>query len=57
MKKVDIILAHMKEDCAEIIEFTQGLDEEQFINNALVRKAVCMSLINGENGHWQKNKA
>jgi uncharacterized protein with HEPN domain len=46
MKKVEIILLHIKQDASEIQDFIQGLNEETFVTNLLVRKAVCMSLIN-----------
>ena len=46
MKKIEIILLHIKQDASEIQDFIQGLDRESFVTNLLVRKAVCMSLIN-----------
>lgn len=46
MKKIETILRHIKHDALEIQDFIKGLNETEFINNPLVRKAVCMSLIN-----------
>jgi uncharacterized protein with HEPN domain len=46
MKKIETILFHIKQDASEIQTFIQGLDETAFVKDPLVRKAVCMSLIN-----------
>ncbi len=46
MKKIETILRHMKQDAVEIQDFIKGLNETEFTINILVRKAVCMSLIN-----------
>jgi uncharacterized protein with HEPN domain len=40
------ILMHMLEDIQDILQFTDGLDIVAFKNNTLVKKAVCMSLLN-----------
>ena len=41
-----IILLHMQEDIHDIQQFMQGLNLIQFKANTLVKKAVCMSLLN-----------
>ena len=41
-----IILLHMQEDILDILQFMQGLNLIQFKSNTLVKKAVCMSLLN-----------
>jgi len=46
MKKDINILHHMLEDIEDIINFTKGIDFDSFVSNSMVRKAVCMSLIN-----------
>jgi len=46
MKKDNSILLHMLDDIKDIVDFTKELDFESFAANTLVRKAVCMSLIN-----------
>jgi uncharacterized protein with HEPN domain len=46
MKKVEIILMHIKEDCTDIKNFIKDINKEQFLQSALIKKAVCMSLIN-----------
>jgi len=46
MKKTEIILRHIRQDALEILDFIKGFDEVGFIDNLIVRKAVCMSLIN-----------
>lgn len=46
MKKIKDILEHIKQDALEIQDFINGIDENQFVINPLIRKAVCMSLIN-----------
>ena len=46
MSRIDNILSHIEEDCNDIIEFTNGITEEQFLGSKLVNKAVAMSLIN-----------
>jgi uncharacterized protein with HEPN domain len=46
MKKIETILLHIRQDALEIQDFIAGLDGEAFTANLLVRKAVCMSLIN-----------
>lgn len=40
------ILLHIKDDCKDIREFIDGMTEEDFRSNKLVRNAVGMSLIN-----------
>jgi uncharacterized protein with HEPN domain len=40
------ILMHMLEDIQDILQFMDGLDIVAFKNNTLVKKAVCMSLLN-----------
>ena len=46
MKKDINILLHMLDDITDIINFTKGLDFDTFVLRTMVRKAVCMSLIN-----------
>jgi uncharacterized protein with HEPN domain len=46
MKKIEIILLHIKEDCCDIQKFIKDATKEQFLESALIKKAVCMSLIN-----------
>jgi uncharacterized protein with HEPN domain len=46
MKKVKLILLHILEDCSDIQNFIAGMNETDFMNNNMVKKAVCMSLIN-----------
>lgn len=36
----------MLDDITDIINFTRGMDFDTFVSSVLVRKAVCMSLIN-----------
>lgn len=45
MKNIDI-LRHMKEDIEDIQQFVSNCSFEDFIQNKIVKKAVCMSLIN-----------
>ncbi len=45
MKNIDILL-HMLEDVDDILNFINDSDFERFKSDHLVRKAVCMSLIN-----------
>lgn len=45
MKNTDV-LRHMLEDVDDILQFIKDCDFERFASNHLVRKAVCMSLIN-----------
>lgn len=45
MKNIDI-LRHMFEDVEDILRFIEEYDFERFASDHLVRKAVCMSLIN-----------
>lgn len=45
MKNIDI-LRHIKEDIDDIISFTLDIDFERFASEPIIRKAVCMSLIN-----------
>lgn len=45
MKNSDV-LKHMLEDADDILTFIADQDFESFKNNHMVRKAVCMSLIN-----------
>lgn len=45
--KINIdVLKHMQEDSVDIEAFVDGIDFESFVKNHLIRKAVCMSLIN-----------
>ena len=46
MKKDIDILKHMEEDVIDILNFIVDYNLESFSKNPLVRKAVCMSLIN-----------
>lgn len=46
MSKIELILEHIEEDCNDILQFIDGMEEKQFIQNKLIMKAVCMSLIN-----------
>jgi uncharacterized protein with HEPN domain len=46
MKKIDTIFCHIRQDALDIKDYIHGLDETEFIGNSMVRKAVCMSLIN-----------
>lgn len=46
MKKDNSILLHMLDDITDIVNFTKDLDFDTFVSSTLVRKAVCMSLIN-----------
>lgn len=46
MKKNIDVLRHMYEDVVDIQNFTEGIDYATFAENHLIRKAVCMSLIN-----------
>lgn len=45
MKSTDI-LKHMQEDAEDIQSFIQGCDYARFVSGPMIRKAVCMSLIN-----------
>lgn len=46
MKKIELILRHILEDCSDIQSFIADMNEVEFIENNMVKKAVCMSLIN-----------
>ncbi len=46
MKKIKMIFMHIKEDCLDIKQFIEGVDYNEFIENKLIKKAVCMSLLN-----------
>lgn len=46
MKKDIELLKHILEDIDDIFNFTNSIDFNDFISNSLIRKAVCMSLIN-----------
>lgn len=46
MNRCKDILLHMREDCVDIRQFIEGMTEDEFANNKLVRNAVGMSLIN-----------
>jgi len=46
MKKDIELLKHILEDIIDILNFTKTIEFDDFISNNLVRKAVCMSLIN-----------
>jgi uncharacterized protein with HEPN domain len=40
------LLNHILEDINDIQEYITGLSYVEFVNNTLIRKAACMSLIN-----------
>lgn len=40
------ILLHILEDLRDIEQFIQGISKEEFKANSMVKKAVCMSLLN-----------
>jgi uncharacterized protein with HEPN domain len=46
MKKIEVIFEHIKEDCIDIQTFIKNVSKEEFMINKLLKKAVCMSLIN-----------
>ena len=46
MSKNRVIFEHMQEDICDILTFINEMPYSQFVNNVLVIKAVCMSLIN-----------
>jgi uncharacterized protein with HEPN domain len=46
MKKIDVILFHILEDCNDIQNFIKDESKESFLSNIMLKKAVCMSLIN-----------
>ena len=46
MKRIKNIFEHIKEDCADIQTFIQGVSKDEFLNNTMLKKAICMSLIN-----------
>jgi len=46
MKKDIEILKHILADIDDIVKFTSAIDFEGFVSNSMLRKAVCMSLIN-----------
>jgi len=46
MKKQISILKHILEDITEVKDFTSDIDFDTFVNSSIIRKAVCMSLIN-----------
>ena len=46
MKRIDLIFEHIKEDCIDIQTFTRGISKDEFLNNTMLKKAICMSLIN-----------
>lgn len=46
MKKDDNLLTHMLEDISDIIDYTKDVHFDTFVINTMLRKAVCMSLIN-----------
>lgn len=46
MKRDNSILLHMLDDITDIENFTKDIDFDTFVSSTLVRKAVCMSLIN-----------
>jgi uncharacterized protein with HEPN domain len=46
MKDDHNILLQMLDDIKDIVNFTEGLDFYVFVSNTMIRKAVCMSLIN-----------
>lgn len=46
MKKDIEIIKHMDEDIIDIFNFTESQNFKSFSESPLIRKAVCMSLIN-----------
>ncbi len=46
MKRDIEIIKHMNEDIIDIFNFTESQNFESFSESPLIRKAVCMSLIN-----------
>jgi len=46
MKRDTELLKHISDDITDILNFTAGLTFDDFVSNSMVRKAVCMSLIN-----------
>jgi uncharacterized protein with HEPN domain len=46
MKRHISILKHMLEDITDINEFTAGVDFDTFVYRSILKKSVCMSLIN-----------
>jgi uncharacterized protein with HEPN domain len=46
MKKQISILQHILEDITDVKEFTRDIDFDTFVNSSIIRKSVCMSLIN-----------
>ncbi len=46
MKRHTSILKHMLEDITDINEFTEGVDFDTFVSRNILKKSVCMSLIN-----------
>ncbi len=46
MKKHISIINHIMEDIEDIKIFTEGIDYDTFVHSSIIRKSVCMSLIN-----------
>lgn len=46
MKKDSEILKHLLEDALDILQYTAQSTFHDFVSNSMMRKAVCMSLIN-----------
>jgi len=46
MKNDNEILKHMLEDILDILQYTEQSSFSDFVSNSMMRKAVCMSLIN-----------
>lgn len=46
MKRHISLLKHMLEDITDIKEFTNGVDFDTFVSKSILKKSVCMSLIN-----------
>ncbi len=46
MKKDRELLKHISEDVNDILNYTNGHAFEDIVNDSMMRKAVCMSLIN-----------
>lgn len=45
-QKSRTILSHLLEDILDIERFLQDVSKEEFLANSMVKKAVCMSLLN-----------
>ena len=45
-QKSKAILLHLLEDLQDIEHFLQNVSKEEFLANSMIKKAVCMSLLN-----------